>query len=400
MFLTSKQIEISLLIPAMTIQKQIHRSLNGVQVIVNLQASCSPIQLTQNQSAAKALVQWEARNQEAQGVISNFEFQWPPHSWVISSIQCTGPSGFADLIQQEIQNQLSEATQFENQIRDFLQTSLNQKVNTLLAKALQPHLLQFQSSTYQYELKALQNISKSGIDFQVLVSNGKNESGNPITDLRGRPLPNLSTTRPSLVFGEKGFQQFMQAALLQQTLQTQLNKLSAFSRLLHSRFLQFFIWPDLMNFSKSAAFTLNTRVLPGSTLSLNAKKSWNMNLYLGSWLVAERENAPWNYLLIQNQLQGQLALTIEKGQLMLAPSLFPSSNQLHSKITFGEDYVKRFDPCTIISKSLIEESVKKSLFEKSHFLQIPKVQLEGLRPFLLQQFRFGSQNEMIFEFGP
>ncbi len=392
---STRDLAIQIQIPAIAIQKQVSVKNGGVEVIVNLSASCSPIQLIQTRASIQALIQWRLQNQKINGIISNLNFQWPANSWMISQIQCSGPVGFADLIQKDLATKLNDATAFKDEVQGLLQNALNEHLNLFLNSALAPHFLALSNVNIEYQLNQVEKISGTGVDFQILVSDATADPKvQPIDDLKNTTLPELSADHISLAFGPLGFQELIRTSLLGQKYQVALKSFSGFAQLMRSRFFQFFIWPDLMNFPKSSNFTLHSQFLPTSTIALGANQQWNLNLDSSSWIEAPREGNQWHYLDIQNRVKAKLSIAIASGVLTLAPTI----KSVKSQISFGQDYLDRFHPFTNLATWILDDAIKQNLALQSQSFQIPKLQMDGLDPFELEKFRVGQKNEMIFEF--
>ncbi len=395
MLVSTKFLGIQIQVPAITIQKQMKIVSGGVEVVVNLNASCSPFQLTQAMSSIQALMQWQKHGTKIEAQISSLNFQWPRNSWTVSPIQCVGPAGFADLIQNELNAQLSNADAFKDQVKAVIQNSINLRIGSLLNPFLEPQFMKLQNAQIQYQLNGIDSVSVTGIDFQVYVANAQADFGlAPIDDFKSSPLSSLADDQVSLVFGQLGFQELLKKSLLQQKLQFSLKSFSGFANLMRSRFLQFFLWPDLMRFAKSTNFTLNTQVLPSSSLNFTSNRQWNLKLDMESWIKADRDGVNWSYLQIQSQIKGKFSFTIKDANLELVSKL----KSANSEISFGDEYVQHYRPNTAIASWVLDEAIKKLMPITAQSFQIPKIQLESLASFQLRHFRYGTQNEMIFEF--
>jgi hypothetical protein len=93
-FWETENLGLQITIEGLTVKKTVTQIRNGVVVIVHLRADCDAFTLSQNQALAQAYVRWQTTGGQLVTRFRDVRLAWPQGSWVLSPIQCQGPTGF------------------------------------------------------------------------------------------------------------------------------------------------------------------------------------------------------------------------------------------------------------------------------------------------------------------
>jgi hypothetical protein len=149
---------------------------------------------------------------------------------------------------------------------------------------------------------------------------------------------------------------------------------SGFKSLMNSRFMQFFVWPELMSYPKSSQFLFDTYSnknpeIAGQGLDYQVK----INL-LSQMLAPQRSN----YVPFMNfsiPLNSKIKLSIKEGK---AGVMFKDAN-LNLRYSWDSNYLKSNHASTKFNASLIKNNLQNSLTNKNFIFELPKVNvMEGV----------------------
>ncbi len=369
------QLALQLDVAGFEIQKDIQEQRGGVIVVGHLQAQCAPFSLNQVQAHSKMNWLWTVVDRKVSATLSSLELDWPANSWQIGPIQCTGPIGFADLVQAELQNQLAQSSAFLPLIQKTLQDSLNQQMNAQLSPWSAPQWLKSDKSM-SLQLLGSGVVNDKGLLFRTLLRLGEQTSPADLTKMLPLGLSDDLLAKvgalPTVIFSKAALQDLIKHQDLFPQVQTNLNQIEAFHDLLGSRFIQLFVWPDLWSFSSQTSFQMTTKLASSPKLIFSEKNYIWMDGNLSSNIQAPRSGYTWDYVQLQTRVQSWLQYSVSGGMINL--QLVQPRFDMTTK--FGSDYVKYFHPLNYISTSILKKSLEQSavLKQQSRF-SLPQIQL-------------------------
>lgn len=346
------------------IDQTIIREINGNQIKVRVQADCQPFEIQIYPFSIAARASFQKQGQMWAPQLTNLELQIPIESWSVSPLVCQGVSGFDQSLLRLIQVGLSQPETFEDTLKNWIAPKISEAWTSSWNKLLNENWqsLQIKSLSDPMEngfyLKGKINISKSS---EVL-----------LPSLLQAP-ENLSA--PQLILSTEGFTSLVEDNIKSVSLQNyNLQQISAFQKIMRNRFIQLFVWPDLLHFSRKTPFYLST--IPADTkMSLQSKGMglWDMSMQTRGYVQVDRKGKTWNYLNWGIGMSAQLQTQIKDSQLVL------TTTQSKSNINWAFDpaYVQAFRPSGSIPKSVLEEAGKALFENRTVQKELPVLHLQG-----------------------
>ncbi len=350
--LFSKNLKMAITVNKVWVDQIIQRVINGVTLNVHVQAQCEPIQLHQSNAEASATVIYDFSEQAIATQIADLQLHWPAGSWAISTIKCQGPAGLDQQLQDELENELKTAEPLLPTLQAGLEQTLQTNVNLLVQKLKLPTALTVPGAPLPLLLtfKNFQSMP-SGL----LVFGNLNWAGNNVGQMTPLPLTRVPTQIkdshvPVILTPTEGWSELIRAELAAAppSQRLSLNQLPAFQSLLSHRLQQFFAWPDLLKYKKNDPFSA---VIQSPTLG---KLQWTttgtlaMELKTSAWIQSVRAGQKWNYLHATTQGSASFIPQLSEGVFKIKAQALPTN----LTYTFGEDYIKTFQPSTRISSSV------------------------------------------------
>jgi len=354
-------------------QKDIEKVIGGVVVRTHLEANCQPITIRQTQASALSSWSWIIQENRIGAELKDLQINWPQGSWQISPIQCEGPRGFADLIQNEIQSQLADPKKIENEVKSHLQTTVNQQLQQVIDhwRSLQ-WIYSKADRRIGFELTGVEALSEQGMLFYILIHiQGAGMSVTPHhLEISDETLSQVGAA-PSLILSQDVFLALARVASQWARWDVELQDIPAFKSLMHSRFLQFFVWPDLMKYPKDSPFHMTVQAAQKPDIQWQGGSQFHVNALINSWIRSERDGKTWDYLFLQTSVSSVADLQVQDSQLQVNFS----DLDMQSEYSFFPQYRIEFDPRKRIAKSKIMKALKSSPHLQSASLEIPHIQV-------------------------
>lgn len=362
-----------------SVLKTVNQIVNGIPVTVTLSAQCSAFSLIQNNGSAEMHWIWSAADNSLHAELRTLTLGWPANSWQVSQLSCTGAGDFAGLVQSELQKQLAQPEAIAEMAKPYAQNALNEQMAQALNRWKVPRTINDGKQALTIVLSGTQTINSKGV-----LLTGLARLGTQSPDRDGTVVPlNLTEStvqqvgdQPTLVISKKTIDSLVRQKSLWPKVTTNLNKISGFQDLLGSRFIQFFVWPDLFNYNTNSPFSMVSEVqgTPKITLS-SANKAW-VEGDVSSWVISKRQNKSWYYIHLQSQIAAWMTYGISKGQFNVT---LQKSDVKNAQVGFGLDYVGTFNPNTYIATSTIVDAANEAQAAQSQSVTIPSIQVfEGL----------------------
>jgi hypothetical protein len=393
--ISSRKLKLAITIQQISVDQMITKVFGGVTLQIHVQATCAPVTLVQNSAQAAARVIYQISPQNISTHVDQLSLQWPSQSWIISPVSCQGPSGLDEQIRTALINQLQTA----DAVKPYLETGLSQKIQSGVEAALnqikQPTPIAVPGNPLQLVLTfgQFQMTSSGLISYAALSWAGAPEFKN-IRPLQLKEVPPeiVTSQTPILISSTEGWTDFIRAELLASPQETRvsLNDQQNFRQILASSFLEYFFWPDLLNYSKRAPFSLAIQTPDLQDLTWQANGTAQANLVTTAWMQSVRAKKNWNYIKLNGQAKAELTPQIKNGQFTLAAKI----TDTNLTEAFGPDYVKQFHPNTYVNKFFIDR-ISSSVETTFHFSNaLPDLDLGVLG---LGRFNgwLGLQNNLI-----
>tara|TARA_Y100001935_G_C17299792_1_gene508454 strand:- start:277 stop:1758 length:1482 start_codon:yes stop_codon:yes gene_type:complete len=366
------------------ISQVVERNINGIVARVHLNAKCTGMEMIQENAQAQVGVTWSGQGMALNGRVSSLDLNWPSDSWKLQPFKCTGLDGFSQIVEQQLNAQLSHPETWAPLIRSRLESHLNQKIQDSLRNFKKPQVLweedevQLHLFLTDLQVDTLRGVVvKGNLDVVDLLENeGKvPEAKDPVELVPMDPdkiKEAFLAESPALLASGEEVSELLRQLVSKRDLHLNLNQVSEFQRLLRSRILQFFVWPDLFHYSKSAVFPSVSRVKSNVQAQFHNQRIY-MKGGVNSWVYSKRDGKVWRYLdVLSNFFVGFLP-DVSQGKLILKPEQV----DLKTDGAMTSDYKARFRPTSRVPFKTINAALKVLPFFKNYEVQVPKIQLNG-----------------------
>jgi hypothetical protein len=147
-------------------------------------------------------------------------------------------------------------------------------------------------------------------------------------------------------------------------------QIPAFQDLMKSRFKQFFVWPDLMNFSKKTEFLVQTESKIAPRFQWNDDGSLGLQSEFISRMYYPEQGQFLPYNNFSVQLQGRMNLQIENGKAVVT-TLDPN---IKVGAEWDQAYCQKESRCGRISKSILTKAATSFLTDRKIEFPLPKLE--------------------------
>lgn len=333
---------------SLNIDQVIVRDFGGNQIQIRIQAVCQPFEIQLSNLTVGAQAPFVRQKNAWSPSLTQVNLQIPQGSWKVSPISCQGPQG----LDQKIVTQIQEALNNPVSLQDYLKAWLAPKIDELWSSTWNSLT---QQAWQSLKVDSMGEPTEKG--FYLL---GHLETKNPaqVTLPANLEIPAEDGLR--LFLSTEGFAALAQDQVASFSVENyNLQNIPAFSGLMHNRFAQFFVWPDLMHCSRDLPVYLST--LPQQnhvTLQPKSAGTWALTLQTTGVIRLQRKGQLRNYINWGLGMGSTLTTDVKDSQL----SLKTLNSKSNLKWQFDPEYIKAFDPNTRISSSVLNQATK-SLFE-------------------------------------
>lgn len=349
----------TLKVGGLSLDQTVVQTIGGNQITIRIKASCQPFQvvipsfdLNVQAPYQKALNAWQPVLSQLQLVIHD--------GWSLSQLSCEGPMGLEDRLTTMIQDSLKNPAALASLLQNYLSPRLQAQ--------WQDSWLKLTSETYQsLQIKSMGEPLEEGFFLKGEISAG---NGDFRIALPSDMTVLSKATTPQLVISSEGFATLAREQLGKVSIQNyDLQQVPAFAKLMKSRFMQFFVWSDLLHFGRSTPFWLSTK--PDSKVDLKdlGGGKWQVQIQTLGMIEVNRKGKRWTYINWGVGLSANATTEVKDSRLLLQSGT-PKSNLNWS---FDPEYVKAFDPSGISSKVL--KAATEALFtSRSTEVALPTLQ--------------------------
>ena len=390
--LAINQIQLKLDVSGINIDQTVERVVSGVTVRVRIQADCSAFSLVQDQGKANAVLVLDVNGTSIVPHFQSFKIDWPKTSWKISNIQCVGPQGMGDVIQKQLTDKLGNAEDFRPALEQIVLKQIQKEIEAPLDKWSQPQLVANGSEGLTVRLQKIESLEK-GFLFTSTIADPLNPGKDPVPlSVKSAQWDQMPEDAPSLLMPTAGVERILQKRWqrVPDWINYSLNKIPEFQSFVRSRFLQFFLWPDMMNYPKSAQFNLAIQKPAQIPLKWDARGHAQSALETTAWMQSIRDNKGWNYIGIKAAADVDWTMDIQKGRLQISGN--PKFNQLSTFV--NEDYQKEYGD-VYYCESKVEDAIKTALSNVNVGIQLPNLQLTKTAGYQAQGWKALDQNTIL-----
>ncbi|MGZ3768275.1 MAG: hypothetical protein ACXVCP_12745 [Bdellovibrio sp.] len=374
--LQSKDLRAQITIGEISVDHVVERVIGGIIGRFRIQASCKNVilNLAPEKGNLSMLISAAVQSSNAGMNLENFNLSWAPGSWSTENLQCDGAQGFTDLLKTEIDKMTQDSEKFlapqRENIRNYIQSSLQKiKLDFSQPKQLVVSRPDIQVIMNVSEYKDLQQSGASlrGI-LQINFLKVKDNLVKTLTLSDNNASQNNSNA--TLQLPKDFFKEVAMATYSQNTwLHTvSSDKLAGFSTLMNSRLSQFFVWPELTNYSTSAKFLFDIYsdqniTIDGQGMAYQLKGNFN------SLMQAPRGGKYIPFMNFEIPLTSKIQLKVDNGK-MNATFSNPTMSLHYS---WDKSYVGKYHPSQKFDAQTIRDKIVAGLKDKIITYNIPKI---------------------------
>ncbi|HWU44212.1 MAG TPA: hypothetical protein VN132_12260 [Bdellovibrio sp.] len=406
--LQSQSLQAQMQIGTIWVDQTILQTLGGITARVHVQAQCKNISLNMTAGSGSFSIDLtpSVNPSQVSSTVQDVNLSWQPNAWTIAPFTCTGVSGFDHMVTQALQNISADSKSFvtprKAQIISSIQNYLNGVITLNVSK---PREL----------ISARADIPMS------MVIDSFDDSNPNMTLAKGRLTleftrvsPSTTTTKKLVLNGtmtptNSGQAQLRLPSSFIKEVMTQAyaantwihqipsSQLPGFSSVMNSRFIQFFIWPELMRYPKSSQFQFNVYSNQEPQISGQGLQ-YQVGLQLLSQMLAPKNGSQIPFMNFTIPFSSQVKIFVANSKVS---AKFTGANL---KLQYGWDssYVTNYNPSKRFSASTIRSYVVNALNGTGASFSIPTLPIaEGLSLQVSQiQTLSNSNSDLVLQVVP
>lgn len=358
---------IEMKIGLISVDQVVEKIINGVKVRIHLKASCGPLTLVQSLAGFSSLFKLDWSSGSPVSSLGNLDLSWPAGSWAVSEFKCAGPQGLPEILHEQIAERLGSAEEFRPLLAQFISGRVTSKIEESLSKIRAPFAVSSGKSKHVFQIGAMAALA-SGVLADVSVrspfvgagagagSAGGTSATTGSLDTNVATLEKVPLDRPALLGNLGLLDQIFKSEMSEQppylTIDMQANK--SFHDLMQSRFTQFFVFADLMNYPKKSPFYLQIFRPEFSSLSVLDSGNLRTQFPLSAVVQSYRDGKWWSYLNLKGDTKAEVRLTVGNGVLSYETALSNKGVQLNYGAEYRERFKKRGNPPSSVASSALK----------------------------------------------
>ncbi len=401
--LSSKGLAAQLKIAEVVVDHVVERNVGGIIGRFRVQAQCKDIVLNmksgEGQFAMK--VTPNVGGTQAGANVDTVSLSWNPGAWVVAgNVQCSGAEGFSDIL-------MNEVTKITNDSASFVEPQ-KELIKSYVQKYLEGATFDFSGSRKLVLARPDIEVSMRVHDFKDLGTEGLlakgtleviftrvAEDSHKVLKLDKEAAATASSA--SLRLPKDFINVVLGEAYKGNTWMHQIssNRLPGFSTIMGSRFVQFFIWPELMNYSKSAKFLFDLYSdkdvqITGTGLQYSVKASMYARMQ------APKSGAYIPFMNFSLPFTSKVTLKLDGGKVQ-AKFVNPT---LGMTGMYDSTYVSRYSPSRRFKSSTIRDRIIDSRWGPTGSMTLPEITVaEGLS-LQVQKMLTTDSSDLVLQLTP
>jgi hypothetical protein len=336
----------------LSLDQTIVANIGGNQLQLRIKVSCQPFEISIPNFDVSAHAVHRRQGEQWSPALNGLSLN-VHEGWSLSPVVCEGPTG----IEERITGLIVSALKNPDSVTGILTNYLAVELQNRWVQAWQQMTLE---GYKDLKVSSMSDPMDEGFFLKGEISAGTGDWHVPLpSQLSARS----QVTTPQLVISSEGFAALARENLSQYSIQNyDLQQVSSFHRLAHSRFLQFFVWSDLWHFSKSTPFLLST--LPDQKIDIQSLGGgkWQVQLQTRGVIRAERSGQVRNYIDWGLGLSTVVTTSVKDSRLILQSN----TPQTRANWNYSPEYVSTFHPRSNLSESVLQKATA-SLFQSKIF---------------------------------
>jgi len=377
--LRSHELQADLTIKSIDVDQIVEKEFGGVIGHFHLQAHCPDIRLHMTPGQGHISIQLSPLlNKEViQTQVDDIDLAWMPNAWTVEPIKCTGVAGFEDLVKQYILSLTSNSTVFMQAQKASIISSLQDSLKADTVNLAEPRALISGRPDVDASLDQITYFGEHGngtlLRGRLLVSfkNGGQQSNAVLALSANGSLPTNSDTAsirlPENFVNEVVKRAFAANAWMEKV---QGSQIPGFEKLRDSCFIDFFIWPELLQYARSAQFLFDVTsskdvTVKGSNLNYQVSSTFQAQMY------APKGSSYIPFMEFTVPLQSQVKMAVSNG----AVQADFVSNTLDLTAQWSPTYVERYHPNQRFAADTIKKSLTKAMAGTTLSYVLPEIPL-------------------------
>ncbi len=364
------KLSVTIQIPMISIDQTIEQIVAGNVIRVRVVSHCSSISISNFGIHLTSSLNWSRVNSFPSPVLNDLQLDWTDNPWIISDFFCSGPLGINSVFTSQIKAGLGD--------RQFIQSLIFERIKEAILSqwsSAKDSLFSGINSKVKIDGIAVWNAKGVGILGTLATEVTQDLTGSEKQLLTKSEFTNMNFDKQKIIIPKSLVTNMAKQNIQTATIKTiNIRENDGFMGLLRSRFLQFFLWPDLMNFRKDSRFEVSFKSFYNVVVKWTSKNTAQISGNLNGNFDAERDSKCIPYLDLAFGFSVNADIS-KSGQDINISAKSPS---LDFKYRFENSYIKNFNPSERISgiivkkaKSALESAIKidvryslKSLFDE------------------------------------
>jgi hypothetical protein len=170
------------------------------------------------------------------------------------------------------------------------------------------------------------------------------------------------------------------------------SQIPGFSTLMRSRFTQFFVWRELMNFPKSTEFLFD--ITSSKNIAVSGKNlNYQVNATLQAQMYAPKNGKYVPFMNFEVPLASQVALALDQGKVLARFSRVALNLQEY----WSPAYVERYHPARPFARRAINKRIQTAAEGGSIAYALPRIPLAGNVSLQIQKVqKSATSTDLVF----
>lgn len=400
--LTSKGMQAELSFGSVSVDHVVERTVGGVTGRFRIQALCENVvlQLMPGQGIFSVDLAPAIGSSAARMDVRDVRLSWAPGSWKAREIQCRGTEGFADLLKSEIARIANDSQSFVGPRTELIKQYIQDSLQAVKLDFSEPRELVTGRKDIQVVMKVSEyaDLKEDGVRIKGQLHIDFQRS--PEMDIKVLSLgpSSVSTTTDAQLRLPKDFiKEVMGRAYAGDSWQQRVysDKIPGFSSLMRSRFVQFFVWPELMRFSKATRFIFD--MSSHKDIGIQGEGLYyQMNAPLLAKMWAPRGGAYVPFMNFTLPFTSQVQLSVNKGTVS---AQFKNST-LGLSPQWDSTYLNDFNPSKRFSGKTIRDRILQGLDGKTVTVPLPPIPVMDGVALKVQKLLAPKGEDLVLKLAP
>lgn len=402
--LQSSDLQAQMVISEISVNQIVEQTVGGITGHFQIEAQCKNVVLNMRPGVGAFAIALKPSvgNTQVAAEVDDVELSWQANAWQAQDFTCTGVEGFADLVKIEVQKISADSNSFvaprKEQIVSYvkqylgnysLDLSKQRELVSSRADIKMNMIIDSFDAVNADQIKALGRVTveftRSSQDGVKKLTLSKNAS-----DIKSS---NQAMLRLPASFVKEVMTQAYAANSWVHRLTS--SELPGFSSIMSSRFAQFFVWPEMMNYPKTSQFLFDVYSnkdpkVTGQGLQYQV----NMNLLSKMQAPQSGKYVPFMNFVIPFNSKVNLAVASSKLNVSFV------NTALTLQYQWDSSYLSRYSPSKRFGASTIQGRILDAVSGKTISVALPKIPvMEGLA-LQIKKAQSLSNSDLLLQLAP